>query len=115
VYLDFLQGLNFNTLQAAAVMEWTLLALAAYPDKQKKCQEELDAVVGRSRMPTFEDRDNLPYLKATVREALRWRSAVAIGGFSLSSVVNVMNNVRRIFSSGVQHVAMQVKALFFPR
>jgi len=64
---------------AAAVMEWTLLALVAYPDKQKKCQEELDAVVGRSRMPAFEDRDNLPYLKATVREVLRWRSAVAIG------------------------------------
>ena len=83
MYPTFLKCLDFDAMQAAAVMEWTLLALVAYPNKQKKCQEELDTVVGRSRMPAFEDRDNLPYLKATVREALRWRSAVAIGGFSL--------------------------------
>lgn len=83
MYLTFLECLDFDAMQAAAVMEWALLALVAYPDKQKKCQEELDAVIGRSRMPAFEDRDNLPYLKATVREVLRWRSAVAIGGFPL--------------------------------
>ena len=83
MYLNFLECLDFDAIQAAAVMEWTLLALVAYPDKQKKCQEELDSVVGRSRMPAFKDRDNLPYLKATVREALRWRSAVAIGRFPM--------------------------------
>jgi len=83
VYLTFLECLDLDATQAAAVMEWALLALVAYPGKQEKCQEELDAVIGRSRMPAFEDRDNLPYLKATVREILRWRSAVAIGWFLL--------------------------------
>ena len=55
--------------------------MIAHPEKQKKCQEELDTIVGRSRMPTFEDRDNLPYLRATVRELLRWRPVAPIGRF----------------------------------
>jgi cytochrome P450 len=60
-------------------MEWFLIAMVLHPDKQRKCQAELDAMVGRSRMPTFEDRDNLPYLKATVREILRWGPIGPIG------------------------------------
>jgi cytochrome P450 len=64
-------------------MHWFLLAMIAYPEKQKKCQEELDNVVGRSRVPTFKDWDNLPYLRATVREVLRWRSALPFGAFAL--------------------------------
>jgi hypothetical protein len=53
--------------------------MIAYPEIQKKCQEELDAVVGRERMPTFQDMENLPYLRATVREALRWRPVTPLG------------------------------------
>jgi cytochrome P450 len=60
-------------------MKWFVLAMMAYPEKQKKCQEELDAVVGQSRMPTFGDLDSLPYTQATVREVLRWRSVSAAG------------------------------------
>ena len=56
-----------------------MLAMIAFPAKQRRCQEELDTVIGRSRMPTFADRDNLPYLRATVREALRWRPVGPIG------------------------------------
>ena len=56
-----------------------MLAMIAYPEKQKKCQEELDRVIGHARMPTFEDRNNLPYVNATVRELLRWRPAVPLG------------------------------------
>jgi len=56
-----------------------MLAMIAYPEKQKKCQEELDRVIGTSRMPTFEDQDHLPYVNATVRELLRWRPAFPLG------------------------------------
>jgi len=56
-----------------------MLAMIAYPDKQKKSQEELDGVFGSSRMPTFKDQDHLPYINATVRELLRWRSAFPLG------------------------------------
>ena len=56
-----------------------MLAMIAYLEKQRKCQEELDAVIGRSRMPTFADSDSLPYLCATLREALRWRTVSPLG------------------------------------
>lgn len=60
-------------------MAWFILAMIAYPEVQKKAQEELDAVVGRDRMPTFADRDSLPYINACVREALRWRALTPMG------------------------------------
>ena len=62
-------------------MIWFLLAMIAYPEKQKKCQEELERVVGRSRMPTLEDQNSLPYIRATVRELLRWRTVGPLGKF----------------------------------
>jgi cytochrome P450 len=65
--------------KTVATLSWFLLAMIVYPDKQRKCQEELDAVVGRSRMPTIDDRNNLPYLRATVREILRWRPNTPTG------------------------------------
>jgi len=67
-------------LQTATVMSWFMLAMIAYPDVQKKCQAELDRVIGRSHMPTLEDRARLPYIRATLREALRWRTVTPVGG-----------------------------------
>jgi len=60
-----------HAVQTATVMSWFMLGITAYPPVQVKCQEELDRVIGRSRMPTLADRDSLPYICATVREALR--------------------------------------------
>ncbi|KIK64105.1 hypothetical protein GYMLUDRAFT_40354 [Collybiopsis luxurians FD-317 M1] len=51
-------------------------AMALYPEVQAKAQAELDAVVGNDRLPSFEDRDHLPYLQAVTLEALRWHSVV---------------------------------------
>jgi cytochrome P450 len=62
-------------------MDWFMLAMIAYPEKQKKCQEELDTVIGRSCMPTLKDWDNLPYVRATVREVLRWRPVLPFGEY----------------------------------
>jgi cytochrome P450 len=42
-----------------------------HPDVQKRAQEEIDQVVGQDRLPNFEDRDNLPYVEAVVKEVLR--------------------------------------------
>jgi cytochrome P450 family 619 len=38
-----------------------------------KAQAEIDAVVGEGRSPTWEDYASLPYVAATVKEAMRWR------------------------------------------
>jgi len=42
-----------------------------YPDIQRKAQEELDGVVGRERLPDFEDKKSMPYIEALYKEILR--------------------------------------------
>ncbi|KAJ7703909.1 cytochrome P450 [Mycena rosella] len=56
----------------STVLAWFLFVMLSFPDAQNRAQEELDAVVGRSRMPTFADYKNLPYLRALMKETLRW-------------------------------------------
>ncbi|KAI0658590.1 CyP450 monooxygenase [Cubamyces menziesii] len=55
------------------------LAMVIFPDVQRKAQAELDAVVGPSRLPTFEDRTSLPYVNAIVKECMRWHVVVTLG------------------------------------
>ena len=47
--------------------------MVIFPDVQRKAQAELDEVVGRGQLPTFADYENLPYIRALVKETLRWR------------------------------------------
>ncbi|KAG1813931.1 cytochrome P450 [Suillus subaureus] len=56
------------------------LAMTLFPDLQKKAQAEIDAVVGPDRLPSFADRDSLPYIEALVKEVLRW-NVVSPTGF----------------------------------
>lgn len=58
-----------------------MLSMVVYPEVQRAAQLELDSVVGRSRMPTFADFQHLPYLRALVKETLRWRPVDPIGSF----------------------------------
>ncbi|KAK9712229.1 Cytochrome P450 [Popillia japonica] len=41
------------------------------PEVQKKAQAEIDAVVGRERLPTLHDRPNMPYMEGIVYESIR--------------------------------------------
>ncbi|KAJ7625702.1 cytochrome P450 [Roridomyces roridus] len=45
-----------------------------YQEHHKKAQAEIDSVVGGEALPTFEDRDSLPYVSALVEEVLRWNT-----------------------------------------
>ena len=60
-------------------MAWWTLAMVAYPETQARAQAELDAVVGRARLPTFADYPHLPYIRAIVKEVLRWRTVGPLG------------------------------------
>lgn len=55
------------------------VAILRDPNVQTKAQDELDTVIGRERLPTFEDRPGLPYINAICREILRWRPVVPLG------------------------------------
>ncbi|KAK0469549.1 cytochrome P450 [Desarmillaria tabescens] len=55
-----------------------ILAFVLYPEVLVKAQAELDAVVGQSRLPNFDDRPQLPYIEAVLYEALRWNPVVPL-------------------------------------
>ncbi|TGO39412.1 hypothetical protein BHYA_0054g00080 [Botrytis hyacinthi] len=59
--------------------EIAILAMLHYPECLQKAKAEIDAVVGKDRMPTFEDQQALPYLGAFIRETLRWRLVTPTG------------------------------------
>ncbi|KEF56578.1 uncharacterized protein A1O9_06767 [Exophiala aquamarina CBS 119918] len=56
-----------------------IAAAAIYPDWVKRAREELDVTCGEraERLPQWEDRDSLPYIKAVVKEGFRWRPNIA--------------------------------------
>ncbi|KAI0296290.1 cytochrome P450 [Multifurca ochricompacta] len=56
-----------------------VLAMVLFPDVQRKAQEEIDRVVGSSRLPNFDDREHLPYLAALYKELLRWHVIGPLG------------------------------------
>ena len=55
--------------------------MAQHPEVLKKAQAEIDSAVGSARLPTFSDRENLPYVDAVVKECLRISSPVPLGAF----------------------------------
>lgn len=55
-----------------------VLAVLKHPEVQKKAQQELDTVVGRERLPDFNDRPLLPYTSAIVKEVLRYAFPVLL-------------------------------------
>ncbi|KAJ6561881.1 cytochrome P450 [Mycena capillaripes] len=62
------------------------LACAAFGESFiPKAQKELDSVIGPDRMPTFEDFEDLPFIRAIVNETLRWRPVAVLGGTPHSS------------------------------
>ncbi|KAF8810286.1 cytochrome P450 [Phlegmacium glaucopus] len=54
-------------------------AMTVYPDVARKAQAEIDAVVGTDRLPTFSDRENLPYTNAVALEIMRWHVVAPTG------------------------------------
>ncbi|KAK4152090.1 hypothetical protein C8A00DRAFT_35217 [Chaetomidium leptoderma] len=55
-----------------------LLAMCHYPEWQRKLQDEIDGVL-EGRCPQWEDREELPLLRAVVKEVIRWRPPVPTG------------------------------------
>ncbi|KAF2827411.1 cytochrome P450 [Ophiobolus disseminans] len=51
--------------------------MMAYPEWLTKLQAQIDSVVGKDRLPTWEDVPNLPMVRAVVKEGVRYRSIVA--------------------------------------
>ncbi|KAL6263136.1 hypothetical protein P5V15_005937 [Pogonomyrmex californicus] len=60
-------------------LEWGIFFMLHHPNAARAVQNELDQVVGRSRLPNLQDMDQLPLTKATIQEILRKSSVVPLG------------------------------------
>ncbi|CAL7950805.1 unnamed protein product [Xylocopa violacea] len=60
-------------------LEWAIILMLHHPEAATAVQEELDQVVGKSRMPGLEDLPFLPITEATILEVLRRSSIVPLG------------------------------------
>jgi cytochrome P450 len=56
-----------------------MLAMVLFPEAARTAQEEIDRIIGSNRLPTFEDESDLPYVRALVKEVLRWRPVNKFG------------------------------------
>ncbi|XP_023531030.1 cytochrome P450 84A1-like [Cucurbita pepo subsp. pepo] len=68
IIMDVMFG---GTETVASVIEWSMAELMRNPEELQKLQEELTRTVGLDRRLHESDLQNLPYLKAVVKETLR--------------------------------------------
>ncbi|XP_005403879.1 PREDICTED: steroid 17-alpha-hydroxylase/17,20 lyase [Chinchilla lanigera] len=90
---------------SSSVVSWIIAFLLHNPQVKKKIQEEIDQNVGFSRTPTFNDRNHLLMLEATIREVLRIRPVApvliphkantdsSVGEFTIDKDTNVIVNL----------------------
>ncbi|KAJ4474825.1 cytochrome P450 [Lentinula aciculospora] len=62
----------------STTLSFFLYAMIQHPIVQEQAQKELDRVVGRLRCPNFTDMAHLPYMRAIVKEVLRWQPAIPL-------------------------------------
>ncbi|XP_014673139.1 PREDICTED: cytochrome P450 2C23-like [Priapulus caudatus] len=67
-----------GTETTATTLRWSLLYMTYYPHVAKKVQEEIDAVIGRGRLPSMKDKPNMPYTEATILELQRLAHVVPL-------------------------------------
>ncbi|KAI0770762.1 putative CyP450 monooxygenase [Irpex lacteus] len=92
-----------------SIIQTFFCSMAAHPELQKKAREELDLVVGPDRMPSYDDYDSLPYIRAIFMECARWLPVVPISlphrsitddyyeGYFIPEGTVVMANIWHIF------------------
>ncbi|XP_061173041.1 cytochrome P450 2C8-like [Saccostrea echinata] len=60
-----------GTETSSTALRWFSLFMIRHPDVQDKMRKEINNVIGSSRYPNMEDKQNLPYCEAVIHEVLR--------------------------------------------
>ncbi|KAL1890728.1 hypothetical protein Sste5346_008053 [Sporothrix stenoceras] len=92
-------------------------AMLLYPEVQRKAQKTVDDVIGEDRLPTMDDDASLQYVRAIMKETIRWMPTTILGavphavteddyynGYLIPKGAGVMNNVWGIHMDEKRHV-----------
>ncbi|XP_068647680.1 cytochrome P450 CYP82D47-like [Aristolochia californica] len=89
-------------------LTWTLSLLLNHRHELKKAQDEIDTIIGKDRTVDESDIENLPYLRAIVKESLRLYPAAPlavpheamedcnIGGFHVPAGTRIITNLYKL-------------------
>ena len=78
-HADKIAALCVGCPQSVATICTLFLAMVLHPEVQKKAQAEIDAHIGPTRLPTWDDKEKLPYVSAVLKEVLRWNPPAPLG------------------------------------
>lgn len=107
-------GTNISSTQSF------FLAMALFPEVQKRAQAEIDAVCSApgsdpTRLPDFDDKESLPYIEAIIQEVFRWGVVTPLGfphkatapieykGFLIPEGTYLLSNIRGICEDPVRY------------
>ncbi|TCD66167.1 hypothetical protein EIP91_001721 [Steccherinum ochraceum] len=68
-----------------------ILIMMLWPEACKKAQAEIDRVIGPDRLPDYNDRENLPFVEACIKEAMRLHTFVPLGATRIAPKDDVVN------------------------
>ncbi|KAK1542157.1 cytochrome P450 [Colletotrichum paranaense] len=63
----------------ASTLTGFVQAMILHPSVQRQAQDELDRICGTKRLPNMDDWDSMPYIRACVKESLRWMPTAILG------------------------------------
>ncbi|KZS89226.1 cytochrome P450 [Sistotremastrum niveocremeum HHB9708] len=74
---DLLKYTSYNMytgtwIKTTATLYHFYFAMTKYPEYQRRAQEEIDRLTEQKRLPSFDDRVNLPFVDALIMEVFRW-------------------------------------------
>ncbi|KAK6076223.1 cytochrome p450 [Seiridium cupressi] len=75
--LSMLLGAGADTI--SGFLQQFFKAMAVNPEAVIRAQAEIDSVIGASRLPSWEDKSNLPYVRSLIKEVHRWAPFAAAG------------------------------------
>lgn len=76
----FVELLSGGTDTSKQTIQWTMAEIINNPSTMERTREEIDSVVGKSRLIHETDLPNLPYLQAVVKEGLRLYPPIPVFG-----------------------------------
>lgn len=79
--------------------------MAMFPEVQIRAQAELNSVIGQDRLPTFDDRGQLPYVEAVCKEVMRYHAVVPNGKLFPHNCATVSNATPILFRASSLHSA----------